>query len=109
MDIITTGEQSKLINKLWTSSYFSNQEKTFIFKLLNNTLGFNNAVAHFVRGHLPFCTFCDIARTAEPNIETPLHLFFDCTHVSNIIETLFQRFNNDRDFQISRREFFSTL
>ncbi len=56
MDIIVTGEQSRVMNGLWTDNIYTNEEKTFLFKLHNNTLGYNNMVAHFVRGHSPFCT-----------------------------------------------------
>jgi hypothetical protein len=109
LDIIISGPQAKFLNKLWTNNIFSNEEKTFFFKLHNNTLGYNNAVAHFVRGHSPLCTFCDIARSVEQNVENPLHLFSECNHVSGIIERIFQRVNRDPFFQISRRELFSTF
>ncbi len=74
MDIIISGEQSRVLNSLWTKNYFSNQDRTFLFKLYNNTLGYNNAVAHFVQGHTPYCTFCDLSRSPDPNYETPVHL-----------------------------------
>jgi hypothetical protein len=109
LDIIINGAQAKFLNKLWTNNIFSNEEKTFFFKLHNNTLGYNHAVAHFVRGHSPLCTFCDIARSVEQNVENPLHLFFECTHVSGIIDRIFQRINMDPLFQMSRRELFSTF
>jgi hypothetical protein len=48
MDIIISGEQSAVLNSLWTKNFFSNRDRTFFFKLYNNTLGYNNAVAHFV-------------------------------------------------------------
>jgi hypothetical protein len=54
MDIVITGDQSRVLNSMWNNSIFSNVEKTFLFKLHNNTLGYNNMVAHFVRGHSPF-------------------------------------------------------
>ncbi len=66
-------------------------------------------MAHFVLGHSPLCTFCDIARSVEQNVEDPLHLFFECTHVSELIERVFQRININPLFQINRREFFSTF
>ncbi len=109
LDIINSGSQAKFLNKLWTNNIFSNEEKTFLFKLHNNTLGYNSAVAHFVRGHSPLCTFCDIARSAEQNVENSLHLFSECEHVSGIIERFFQRISRDPEFQISKREFFSTF
>jgi hypothetical protein len=76
MDIIINGSQSAFLNSLWTNNYFNNNMKTFLFKFHNNTLGYNNAVAHFVRRHSPECTFCDAARDVNVNPETGLHLFF---------------------------------
>ncbi len=101
-----TGEQSKFLNKLWTDNIFTNAEKVFLFKLHNNTLGFNNAVAHFVRGHTPFCTFCNINRTPDPNNETPLHLLYNCDHVHDVLNDIFKNITNDIDFVFSKREFF---
>ncbi len=84
MDIIISGSQSTFLNALWTNNFFDNNMKMFLFKLHNNTLGYNNAVAHFVAGHSPCCTFCDAAGDADINPETGLHLFFDCAHVSEL-------------------------
>jgi hypothetical protein len=39
MDIVVTGEQSRLLNSMWNNNIFSNVEKMFLFKLHNNTLG----------------------------------------------------------------------
>jgi hypothetical protein len=83
--------------------------KMFLFKLHNNTLGYNNAVAHFVAGHSPCCTFCDAAGDADINTETGLHLFFDCVHVSDIVENIFNRVTAMENFPFSRREYFSTF
>jgi hypothetical protein len=88
---------------------FTSKEKTFFFKLHNNTLGYNVAVAHFVRGHSPFCTFCDIAGSQDQNRETPLHIFFECNYISQIIECIFQWVTNDQNFQFNSREYFSTF
>jgi hypothetical protein len=109
IDIIVSGEQSKILNSLWTKNYFSNQDRTFFFKLYNNTLGFNNAVAHFVQGHNPYCSFCELARSPEQNNETPLHLFFECRYVSEVIETTLRTVSGNDNFVFSRREFFTTF
>jgi hypothetical protein len=85
MDIVINYEQSKILNRLWTNNMFTSKEKTFFFKLHNNTLGYNVSVAHFVRGHSPLCTFCDIAGLQEQNRETPLHIFFECNFISQIL------------------------
>jgi hypothetical protein len=109
MDIIITGEQSRVMNGLWTDNIYTNEEKTFLFKLHNNTLGYNNMVAHFVRGHSPFCTFCTITNDNEQHMETPSHLFFDCPSVVNIIDGIFYRVTGDNNFVLGRRDFFTTF
>ncbi len=109
MDIIINGTQSAFLNALWTNNFFNNNTKTFLFKLHNNTLGYNNAVSHFVAGHSPCCTFCDAAGDADINAETGLHLFFECVHVSDIVDGILNRVNGDANFQFSRREYFSTF
>jgi hypothetical protein len=83
--------------------------KTFLFKLHNNTLGYNNAVAHFVRNHSPHCTFCDLTGDADVNIETGSHLFFDCVHVSEVIDFIFDNVTQIQNFEFSRREYFATF
>jgi hypothetical protein len=109
MDIVVNFEQSKTLNRLWTNNMFTSKEKTFFFKLHNNTLGYNVAVAHFVRGHSPFCTFCDMVGVQEQNRETPLHILFECNFISQILECIFQRITNNQNFQFSSREYFSTF
>jgi hypothetical protein len=109
VDIVINGEQSKFLNQLWTNGLFNNRERTVLFKLYNNTLGYNAAVAHFVRNHSPICTFCDIMEEQDQNRETPVHLFFDCGSVSNIIDNAFKKLTNDPNFLFSRREFFATF
>ncbi len=109
MDIIISGEQARTLNGLWNSSIYSNIEKTFLFKLHNNTLGYNNMVAHFVRGHSPYCTFCNITQAAEQNPETPLHLFYDCQAVSGVVDNIFKRLTNDNNFIVGRRDYFATF
>jgi hypothetical protein len=109
IDIIISGEQSKILNSFWTKNYFSNQDRTFFFKLYNNILGFNNAVAHFVQGHTPYCSFCELARSPDQNNETPLHLFFECGYVSDVLETTLKTISGNDNFVFSRREFFTTF
>jgi hypothetical protein len=109
MDIVINYEQSKTLNRLWTNNVFNSREKTFFFKLHNITLGYNVSVAHFVRGHSPFCTFCDIVGSQDQNRETPLHIFFECNCISQIIECIFQRLTSDQHFQFNCREYFSTF
>ncbi len=72
-------EDSKKLNGIWASSVLSNSMRTFLFKLHNNTASYNNAVAHFVPGHSPNCTFCDIIDNPDVEDEMPLHLFLTCS------------------------------
>ncbi len=83
--------------------------KTFLFKLHNNTLGYNNAVAHFVASHSSCCTFCDAGGDADINAETGLHLFYECVHVSAIVDDIFNRITAVENFEYSRREYFTTF
>ena len=106
MDIIIDEKQSKLLNTLWMCNFFDNAEKTFFFKFVNNTLGYNNRVAHFVENHSPNCTFCDITQNPTEYSETPLHLFFDCPSVVNVIEESVKLITGDRTIEFSKREFF---
>jgi hypothetical protein len=101
-------ENSKKLNNLWNTSFFSNETRTFLFKLHNNTLGYNNAVAHFVPGHSPNCTFCDIVGNQDVEDETPLHLLFSCRISENFIDEIFSWFLGERA-NISRQEFFVTF
>jgi hypothetical protein len=109
IDIVITNDQSRVLNSLWKCSYFTNSESTFLFKFYNNTLGYNNAVSHFVRGHSPICTFCNITNEPDQNHEIPSHLFFDCPSVSEFVENIFKRVTDDEDFAIGKREFFTTF
>jgi hypothetical protein len=109
MDIIVNGEQSAFLNSLWTNNFFNNNMKTFLFKFHNNTLGYNCAVAHFVRGQSPDCTFCNIAGDGNINIETGAHLFYECTYASTVIDSIFSRVTNVDNFAYSRRELFTTF
>jgi hypothetical protein len=109
MDIVISGEQSKNLNSLWSKTYFSNQDRTFFFKLYNNILGYNNAVAHFVQGHSPYCSFCELARLPDQNRETPVHLFFECVLVYDFLETTLKTVTGNDNFVFSRREYFTAF
>jgi hypothetical protein len=109
MDIVINETQSRNLNSIWTNNLFSNQTKTFLFKLHNNTLGYNVAVAHFVRGHSPNCTFCDIVGDQNINAETGLHLFLECEQVEGTVNHIFDMFTGTNGFEYSRREYFSTF
>ncbi len=72
-------------------------------------MGFNNAVAHFVRGHSPYCTFCDLLQDPEPNRENALHIFYECNPVARTIDEFFKRLTDNPDFQFSRTEYFTAF
>jgi hypothetical protein len=99
-------ETSKKLNTLWANTALGNNTRTFLFKLHNNTLGYNQAVSHFVRGHSPNCTFCDILGNQDINPESPLHLFFQCQAVENLTNEIFS-WILDIDTVVSRQEFFT--
>jgi hypothetical protein len=98
-------EQSKKLNGIWNKAVFSNSTRTFLFKLHNNTAGYNTAVAHFIPGHSRNCTFCDIAGNQDEEDETPLHLFFACPTSERFIESVFSWVLGE-PINISRQEFF---
>ena len=106
MDSVIEIRESCALNSLWTVNMWDNATKTFIFKLHNNSLGYNLNVSKFVRGHSPLCTFCSLTRNLDDERETPLHLFFQCRHVEPVIEFIF-RLVLGRDYnQMSRSDFF---
>ena len=82
-------EKSKKLNSVWNKTFFSNPLRTFLFKLHNNTAGYNNVVSHFVQGHSPNCTFCDLLGNQDVEDETPLHLFYACEISERFIESIF--------------------
>ena len=98
-------ELSKKLNGFWNRSYFSTDTRTFLFKVHNNTAGYNNVVAHFVQGHSPNCTFCDISHNPDIENETPLHLFYACPTSERFLESIFTWILGTPTI-VSRQEFF---
>ena len=96
---------SKLLNKSWNFNFFSNSTRTFIFKLHNNTAGYNAAVAHFVRGHSPDCTFCALSHNPITERELPLHLFFSCRHTYPVLNQVFSTLLSENTV-ITKQELF---
>ena len=84
-DSVIELKESGALNCLWTLNMWDNATKTFIFKLHNNSLGYNLNVSKFVRGHSPLCTFCSLTRNPDDKRETLLHLFYQCRHVEPVI------------------------
>jgi hypothetical protein len=91
-------EDSIILNGLWGYSFWDNSTKTFIFKLHNNTLGYNYTVTKHAANMDKDCTFCRLNRIGEESTETPLHLFFTCPSTEIIVEV--------GDNIISRQDFF---
>jgi hypothetical protein len=101
-------ETSKKLNTIWSNTALGNSTRTFLFKLHNNTLGYNQSVAHFVRGHSPNCTFCDILGNQEIVPESPLHLFFECQAVENLTNDIFS-WILETNTLITRHELFTVF
>jgi hypothetical protein len=97
---------SEVLNTSWSLRHVSNPMRTFIFKLHNNTLAINTRLSHFIRGHSRNCTFCDLVENALVEDETVYHLFFSCDTIENIRQDFFSWFRMDRNFIISRQEYF---
>jgi hypothetical protein len=72
-------ETSCKLNSEWKTHFLSNECRIFSHKLVNNILGYNIIISHFVPGADRNCTFCNIIRNQDPEDETALHLFFTCT------------------------------
>ncbi len=81
---------------------------SYIITIHNNTAGYNLAVSHFVRGHSPNCTFCDLLEIPEEHNETPLHLFFQCPAVETLTNSIFSWILNEQ-VEISRQELFTVF
>jgi hypothetical protein len=107
-DTVIDLETSKKLNALWANTALGNSTRTFLFKLHNNTAGYNLSVSHFVRGHSPNCTFCDVLEIPEEHNETPLHLFYQCTAVENLTNEIFSWLLNSQ-VEISRHELFTVF
>jgi hypothetical protein len=106
MEVIIGCEMAKELNKSWTFYFYSNELRTFIFKLHNNTLPYNTILSHFVPGISRNCTFCDLMYNPVEEDETPLHLFFNCIGVEGLREEFYVWLLNDNNFTVSRNNFF---
>ncbi len=106
-EIIINGDDSKTLNDLWGYNFWDNSIRTFIFKLHNNTLGYNYMVTKHVPNVNKDCTFCELNRVGEESTETPLHLFFTCPYVEPIVEEIYRWIYNEVEGNfISRQDFF---
>ena len=106
-DTIINETFSKTLNASWGFNYFSNNMRTFSYKLHNNILGLNTRVAHFVRGNPRTCTFCDLRGEPDENLETTKHLFFDCSHLEETLQNFYiWIFDQIEPRLVSRTEYF---
>jgi hypothetical protein len=94
------------LNRDWCRSYLSNQMRTFIFKLHNNTLPINTMLSHFVRGKSRNCTFCELARNPDPVDESAYHLFYDCPTTELLKDNFFKWLTKNNTFTLNRHEYF---
>jgi hypothetical protein len=77
--------------------------RAFLFKLYNNTLAINTRVSHFNRNVDRNCELCNIIGNPDPEDESILHLFYNCTPVESLRTRLFTKLLG-RD--LTRQEFF---
>ncbi len=106
-DTIVNLNDSRVINSLWGINAFDNSTKTFLFKLHNNTLGYNYTVTKHVNTVSKDCTFCILTRINEETTETPLHIFFTCPNVEPLIKGLYNWLHNTVGVEhVSRQDFF---
>jgi hypothetical protein len=102
-------ELSKTLNKSWNCYFYSNEIRTFIFKLHNNTLPYNTMLSHFVPGITRNCTFCDILLNPDEEDENPLHLFYYCNAVDGLRDDFYKWLLNDENFTVSRSDIFTVF
>jgi hypothetical protein len=104
-ECIINMEDSIILNSLWDKTFWDNSMKTFIFKLLNNTLGYNYTVTKHAPNVDKDCTFCILEGRNEESSETPLHLFYSCPTIEPILEGVYQWIQGGGE-TVSRQDFF---
>jgi hypothetical protein len=102
-------ELSTFLNKSWNTYFYSNEFRTFIFKLHNNTLPYNTMLSHFVPGTSRNCTFCDILLNPDEEDENPLHLFYYCNAVDGLRDDFYKWVMNDKNFIATRTDIFTVF
>jgi hypothetical protein len=105
-DTVISIENAQTLNTQWWYNFYSPAQKAFLFKLHNNILGINTRVSHFNRQVDRNCEFCNIIANPDPEDESILHLFYDCS-VSERVRIRFFTEILGRD--ISRTELFVTF
>jgi hypothetical protein len=74
------------INSAWNKNNYGSETKDFIFKFYNNVLGVGARVAHYNENTDPRCTFCVKKMISPADRETFIHLFWNCTVTSSLID-----------------------
>jgi hypothetical protein len=108
-ETIIGSDLAKFLNKSWNFYFFTNELRTFIFKLHNNTLPYNTILSHFVPDITRNCTFCDLRLNQDEEDETPLHLFFNCRTAEILRDNFFKWIVGDDTFLVTRSEFFTVF
>ena len=64
------------VHKIWSFNFFHNRTREFLFKFVNNGLGLNSRLVHFVEEIDPSCTLCSVSNIGPACVESFVHLFF---------------------------------
>jgi hypothetical protein len=102
-EVIINYDTSLIVNSHWSNNFYSPAQKAFVFKFTNNILGTNTRVSHFNRNIDRNCEFCNLTENPDPEDESIVHLFFDCTTTEALRVRFFTKiFGRD----LTRQEFF---
>ena len=100
-------EDSGVLNSIWGKNFLENSVRTFGFKLLNNTLGYNYTVSKYIRDVSSQCTFCALVENPDDLRETPLHLFMQCELTEPVFNDVYTWVLGPDDFiSMTRNNFF---
>jgi hypothetical protein len=76
----------------WNSFFLPNRIREFQFRFLNNSLGLNSRVTHFVQDINESCTFCEIEGMFPAPRETFAHIFLECPVTGKYLDKFFNKF-----------------
>jgi hypothetical protein len=90
---LNVAENTKLteLYSFWSFSNLNNRLRDFSFKFVNNLLGINTRISHFVGNATRSCSFCNLTKPDPPD-ETFLHLFYQCETVASTRNKFFEKF-----------------
>ena len=97
----------KVFLSSWGMSCLPYRLREFIFKSINNILGLNTRLAHFVEENERGCTFCNIKNVDPLPDETFFHLFYVCQTMQHWIRFFEGHLFQDWDFGVeeTRKKF----